>query len=203
MYGGSALGRQIPFAFAPRGEKGENRCFYFSALERKPRLISCVCLPTGSFSSLPAPASHTVVVAAIACCLFICSGLVLCYFLTNFSLKPHSTDILHRSKSVFLTLLIPLGAVSTQLILPKLSRTFAVGWCSRGALEQSRPSGVCMVPSQPTTVRGLPSSLSETHECPLSVCFKEFDLTLKCLCDSFLCHTEPDGCLPGAGCPSA
>lgn len=61
--------------------------------------------------------------------------------------------------------------------ITKISRTFIVWWYSRGALEQSRPSGVCTVPSQPTTVCGLPSSLQRPMgschvKCPLSVCFK-------------------------------
>lgn len=76
-------------------EKGENRYFYFSTLERKHRLVSRVCPTHRQLFQPPCSClTHTVVVAAITCCLFICSGRVLCCFLTDFSLKPHSTDFL-------------------------------------------------------------------------------------------------------------
>lgn len=81
--------------FCEGEEKGENRCFYFSTLERKPHLVSCVCRTHRQLFQPPCSClTHTVVVAAITCCLFICSGSVLCCFLTDFSLKPHSTDFL-------------------------------------------------------------------------------------------------------------
>lgn len=111
-------------------------------------LRSCSCT---LWLWLPLPAVH--------------SGLVLCCFVTNFTLKPHTTDFL-GSNSGFLNIPQVVSTKLEPLISHQNIKDLACRMVEqRSHMEEQAQRGLCSS-FTPTTLRGLPLSLPEARGLP-------------------------------------